>query len=284
MTQPPLWDGKGVDPWLPARLAAESRVTAAERKLYNAWWGSFSDWLVKVKRGVMSGAAPDPHAVWAATPEWATRMQAFTQGPVADVMGGAYTALFGPDYLFDARPAVSTYLGQVFNRMVRTPDEVYNVVAAAVAHGAGVGESIPAIADRVDQVLTITGNENWRGRAVTVARTEGIGALNAGRSDSFTAVAESLGGEFEQVWLATIDRATRDWHAEADGTTAAIGQPFTVDGEDLMFPGDPTGSASNVINCRCSTLLQRVGETTDMTGRGFTDADEYWAGQLDDAA
>lgn len=279
----PVWNGKGIDPWLPARLAAESRVTAAERRLYNAWWGSFSDWLVKVKRGVMSGAAPDPIAVWSQSPLWAEKMQAFTYGSVADVMGGAYKALFGPNYLFDSRPAVSTYLGEVFNRMVRTPDEVYNVVAAAVAHGAGAGESIPAIADRVDQVLTITGNENWANRAVTVARTESIGALNAGRTDSFRAVADTLGGDFVQVWVATLDNRTRDAHLNADGTTAPVGEPFTVDGEDLMFPGDPSGSAENIINCRCSTLLERVGEHTDMSGEQFSDADEWWAAQLEDA-
>jgi len=28
-------------------------------------------------------------------------------------------------------------------------------------------------------------------------------------------------------------------------------QPFIVDGESLDYPGDPSGSAANVINCRC---------------------------------
>lgn len=280
----PVWDGTGVDPWLPERLAAESRVTAAERRLYNAWWGSFSGWLVKVKRGVMAGAAPDPHAVWATVPLWAEKMTAFTHGPVKDVMGGAYKALFGPDFLFDARPAVSTHLGEVFNRMVRTPDEVYNVVASAVAHGAGAGESIPDIAARVDEVLTVTGNENWQNRAVTVARTECISAINAGRTDSFVAVADALGGEFEQVWLSTVDARCRPDHVAADLQRVPVGTPFTVCGEDLMYPGDPSGSASCVINCRCSSLLERVGEKTDTTGRGFKDADAWWASQLAEAA
>jgi hypothetical protein len=29
-------------------------------------------------------------------------------------------------------------------------------------------------------------------------------------------------------------------------------EPFEVDGELLDYPGDPTGSAANVINCRCA--------------------------------
>lgn len=281
MTGP--WDGTGVDPWLPARLAAEARIVAAERRLYNAWWGSFSDWLVGVKRGVMSGVAPDPIAVYAKVPLWAEKMHAYTYGPVKDVMGGAYTALFGPGYEFDARPAVSTHLAEVMNRMVRTPDVVFDAVAKEVAHGAGAGESIPAIADRIDKVLSATGNETWQGRAVTVARTETMGALNGGRDDSFHAVADTLGGDFEQQWLATSDIRTRDWHLDADGDRVPLGQPFTVNGEHLKYPGDPTGSASNVINCRCSTLLVRPGEKTDMHGRGFNDWDDYWASELADA-
>lgn len=283
MTEP-SWDGTGVDPWLPARLAAEASIVAAERKLYNAWWGNFSGWLVKVKRGVFAGVTPDPVAVWSAAPLWTEKMAAFTQGPVKEVMGGAYKALFGPDYLFDARPAVSTHLAEVMNRMVRTPDVVFDVIAGEVAQGAGAGESIPDIAERVDKVLTAAGNENWLNRAVTVARTETMGALNGGRDDAFRAVADELGGDFEQSWLSTMDTRTREWHLAADGDTVPLGQPFHVNGEDLLYPGWPGGSGSNVINCRCSTLLHRVGEKTDMTGRGFKDADAWWASQLAAAA
>jgi hypothetical protein len=31
-----------------------------------------------------------------------------------------------------------------------------------------------------------------------------------------------------------------------------IDEPFIVSGEELMYPGDPSGSAGNVINCRCA--------------------------------
>lgn len=277
------WDGTGVDPWLPHRLAAESRITAAERKMYNAWWGSFSDWLVRVRRGVLGSTVPDPHAIWTHAPDWAERMAGFVAGPVTDTIGITFKKLFGADYLFDSRPAVTRYLGDVFNRMVRTPDEVFDVVASQVARGAAAGESIPDIADRVAEVLDATGTERWPSRAVTVARTETIGALNAGRNDAFGAVADELGGEFEQQWLATMDKRTRPDHLEADGITTPLGTPFTVGGEPLMFPGDPSGSAENIINCRCSTLLVRVGETVDMTGRGFADADEWWASQISEA-
>lgn len=283
--QPPLWDGTGVDPWLPERLAAEARIVAAERKLYLSWWGSFTSWIVTVRRGVLSGYTPDPHAVWAFAPAWVERMAEFVAGPVKDTMGIGYRALFGPDYRFDARPAVARHLAEVTNRMVRTPDAVFDSIAAEVARGAGSGESIPTIAGRVEQLLTTTGTDNWRGRAVTVARTEGIGALNAGRSDSFDAVAEELGGDFEHQWLGTVDLRIRLAHriADEEPQRVPLGTPFLVDGEHLMRPGDPTGSPANTVNCRCSELLLRADEPVHLTGRGFSDADEYWASQIEES-
>jgi hypothetical protein len=274
MSQPPLWDGHGIDPWLPQRLAGESAITTAERRMFKAWWGSFSDWLVTVNRRVTGGSVLDPHAVFSAAPLWAQMMGDFVRGPVKDTVGIAFAKLLGKDYQFDARPAVTTYLAQVTNRMVRTPDLVFDEVAATVARGAGAGDSIVTVAKRIEDLLTTTGTDTWDGRAVTVARTETIGALNGGRSDAFSAVSELLGGGFEQMWLATIDRRTRPEHAEADGQRVGVDEPFDVGGEALMQPGDPGGSAWNVINCRCTTLLLRVGETQDLTDRGWQSFDE----------
>mgnify|MGYP001602938840 CR=1 FL=1 len=273
------WDGKGVDPWLPDRIAAEVDITSAERRVYTAWWGSLSDWLVRVKRSVIGSGVPDPNGVWTHVPLWAELMGTIVQGPIRDAIGLTYRRLFGEEFNFDARPAVVRHLAEVTNRMVRTPDEVYDVVASQVARGAASGESIPTITGRVTEVLEATGTDLWPNRAVTVARTETLGALNAGRADAFTAVAETLGGDFELVWLATLDRRVRPAHRAADWQRVPVGTPFTVDGEHLMRPGDPNGSASNVIMCRCTTLLERPGEETSQVGRGFTDADDWWAKQ-----
>ena len=67
---------------------------------------------------------------------------------------------------------------------------------------------------------------------------------------------EEAGAEGKE-FIATPDERTRDGHAEADGQVVALAEPFIVrnaDGEDeeLMFPGDPNGSASNSCNCRCT--------------------------------
>lgn len=270
------WDGTGVDPWLPERLASEIQITRAERRMYQEWWASFSAWLVTVHRSVLgSNVRPDASAVWAHAPLWAEHMTTFVQGPVKDTMGLAYEALFGKGYQFDSRPAVSAYLGQVHNRMVRTTDEVYDLVASTVARGAAGGDSIPDIAARVDEILTATGTERWMNRSTVVARTETIGSLNAGRRDAAEAMQEELGVPLEWQWLNSADARVRPSHVEADGQRVPVGTPFTVGGALLSHPGDPFGPAEECANCRCTTLILEPGEEVDLTGRGFSDWDTW---------
>lgn len=269
------WDGDGIDPWLPERLNAELDITRAERRLFDSWFASISRWLVQAKRAVLAGPGVDAAAVFGRADEWAAEMDRFVQGPVLDTMGTTYRQLFGDGYRYDNRPAVVDYLANVRNRMVRTPDEVYGLIAGQVAHGAAIGSSIDDITAEVDTVLSATGTERWRNRAVTVARTETIGALNAGRHDAFAQVAADLDEDLEQMWLSTIDARTRPAHAAADQQRVPIGQPFTVGGASLMFPGDPTGPAAQVINCRCTTLLVEPGEEVDLTGRSQYGTDDW---------
>ena len=102
-----------------------------------------------------------------------------------------------------------------------------------------------------------------------VARTEAIGAVDAGEYDAFRDGAEETGDEFEKVWLATTDSRTSPSHAEAEGQRVPVTEPFMVGGFALDFPGDPNGPAQEVIQCRCTMLLVEPGEFTDMSNRQF---------------
>jgi hypothetical protein len=97
-------------------------------------------------------------------------------------------------------------------------------------------------------------------RARRIARTEIVSASNAGSLEG----ALSTGLNFKKQWLATKDGRTRDaddeWNHEAmDGEVVDKGSTFTMysqKGEinEMRYPGDPNGSAGNVINCRCTQI------------------------------
>lgn len=67
-------------------------------------------------------------------------------------------------------------------------------------------------------------------------------------------------GTIEKQWDTMIDGRERPAHNAANGQRVPLNTPFTVGGEQLSYPRDTSlgASASNVINCRCSTRYVRV--------------------------
>jgi len=263
----PAWDGEGQDPWLPRRLSALLAASAAERDIYAIVWDALSSWLIVTARRVLGGRIPDPDAIFAQAPAWERHVtDIITQG-VIPVMDAAYRGLFGSDFTWRERPAVASYLAGVRNRLVGIPGETFDLVSGQIAAGVTLGESIPEITDRVDEVLSLTDSERWPNRAVVIARTETLGALNGSRQDAFVAFDDETDVSMEKMWLSTIDLRTRPAHVLADLQRVPISTPFMVGGEALMTPGDPTGSAANVIQCRCTSLLLEPGENVDLSHR-----------------
>jgi hypothetical protein len=266
----PAWDGEGTDPWLPARLAASAEVVQAEQDIREAFWAELSGWLVQTARAVLRGTRPDPYAVWSRVPAWDEAVSRLLRGEIRQALGIAFRRIFGDDAPMDQRVRVNAYLAEVRNRLVRIPEEVFDLVAREVATGVDLGEGIPALRDRIDAVLSTTGSERWPNRATVVARTEAIGALNAGRLEAFRAVTEEDPDTgYELLWLSTEDARTRETHVAADGQRVPVGSPFQVGGSSLAFPGDPSGPPQEVIQCRCSLLLVERGESVDMSNRQF---------------
>lgn len=120
-------------------------------------------------------------------------------------------------------------------------------ITAQVTSGILQGESIKNLADRLQTHIP----ELNRNSAIRAARTAVTGAQNAGRMDGFTQAAK-MGIKVRKRWVATKDGRTRHNHGVADGQIVDHDEPFSVGGEPLMFPGDPSGSAWNIYNCRCS--------------------------------
>lgn len=128
-------------------------------------------------------------------------------------------------------------------------DESWNGrgIQNAITQGIIQGESIPDIAKRIAHQ---TGERN-RAALTRQARTAMTGAQNAGRVQAMWE-AEEEGIKIQKKWIATLDKKTRDAHAELDGQIVDADQPFIVDGKEIMYPGDPNADPSLVYNCRCT--------------------------------
>ena len=106
-------------------------------------------------------------------------------------------------------------------------------------------------------------------QAQRLVRTEATSAANFATLKSANTVFPAA--DMMKEWIASFDDRTRSTHAEA-GASEPIPQnePFMVGGALMMYPGDPSGPASEVINCRCSIApfpketAQATGEITDI--------------------
>lgn len=107
--------------------------------------------------------------------------------------------------------------------------------------------TIPTLISGLDTEL---GTGGLGSRANTIARTETFRARNQAMQDRY--------GQNEFVesteWLSSRDAFTRLTHLDADGQVRPLGKKFQVGGSNLLYPGDPSGSAEETINCRCITL------------------------------
>jgi SPP1 gp7 family putative phage head morphogenesis protein len=130
------------------------------------------------------------------------------------------------------------------NRLTRISDEVWQAVRSELTVGLAAGESIDQLQRRIRSSV-----ETVESRARTIARTEVIGAVNAGSYFE----AKGLGVETKS-WLATEDKRTRPTHSDADGQQVGMDEMFVVGGALLRFPHDPMGPSGETVNCRCTTL------------------------------
>lgn len=136
---------------------------------------------------------------------------------------------------------------------------VNDIINRGLIEGIGTDVIARRLMAEFDQWTTV--------RAKRIALTEATAAFEAGSLDR-----QRDGGMVARMWISARLATTRPAHFEADGQERGIDEPFTVMGESLMHPGDPAGSAANIINCYCTTLPilpkeRMLVDTSHMTER-----------------
>ncbi len=118
---------------------------------------------------------------------------------------------------------------------------------ATIAAGLEKDETVEQIAKRVRKVMNTT-----KGRARTIAITETAQSTHIATMTAYSAL-----GIKRHQWVAEQDSRTRDSHDRVDGQVRRVGAKFT---NGLLMPGDPSGPAHEIINCRCTTVAVQEDE------------------------
>lgn len=133
---------------------------------------------------------------------------------------------------------------------IKDKTTIYNLLKRQFTTAIINGESIDKIAKRVQQVMESNGS-----RANAIARTETTRLEALGRQDAFKK-GEEMGLKLKKKWISTIDPRTRESHLSMQGETVGLDEKFS---NGLDYPGGMGGKASEVVNCRCSHVVEFEG-------------------------
>ena len=136
-------------------------------------------------------------------------------------------------------------------KMNAAEDLRWNVqqVSSSMTQSILQGETITEIADRM--VRQVAGmNERY---AIRNARTATTSAENGGRYTGYRRL-QSAGVDLTIEWQATLDGRTRHTHRMLDGQRRKVDEPFEVDGQKILYAGDPKAPQGLIWNCRCTML------------------------------
>lgn len=124
-------------------------------------------------------------------------------------------------------------------------DLIKRQLAREFTYGIMKGETPEQLVKRFKHITEVKMSD-----VVRIARTQATRIENQARLDAYK-VGEDMGYDVIKEWVTVGDDKVREAHRKANGQRVKFHEKFTVGGEELLCPGDPNGSAGNVINCRC---------------------------------
>ncbi len=133
---------------------------------------------------------------------------------------------------------------EVKHIMDTTRDQLREVLEKAFDEGAPVNE----VALRIQEKFT----EMETGRAKTIARTETLTAVSAGRQAKREEFQKQFpDAKLKKMWISAQDDKVRDSHQDVDGEVVDADADFS---NGLAYPREEGGPPEEVINCRCTDI------------------------------
>lgn len=154
-----------------------------------------------------------------------------------------------------------------YNRLGVNYAKLKKTITQEISRGIASGLPYSDIARNINNVSS-SGLYN----AKRIARTEGHRIQQTSSRDAQYA-AKKKGCDVVKQWDASLDGRTRDSHARVDGEIRELDEKFS---NGLMFPGDPSGSAAEVINCRCTSNTRARWALDDAELQTLKERAEYF--------
>ncbi len=152
-------------------------------------------------------------------------------------------------WLFDNVTLRVTTVRQTYLETLR------NIITFGINDGKTISQIVTELQKKINQ------RNFYRWQIMRIVRTETTASANY----ASTVAGDVSGVALDKIWISATDNRTRRLprnkfdHLEMNGVRVPKNEYFevpTINGkEKVVFPGDPKGSAGNVINCRCNSAL-----------------------------
>lgn len=151
-----------------------------------------------------------------------------------------------------------------------TIDQINDIISSKMEENATVQEVSTAIRDYFDGEEGMTA-----ARVQTITRTETLMAVSVGQDEKnqeFKKEYPEMAGKLRKIWITSQDERVRGNpdglypnseanHHEMEGEVVDEDEEFS---NNLKYPRDPAGDASEVINCRCSWMTFHKDDEEDI--------------------
>lgn len=169
----------------------------------------------------------------------------------ATVAAGAGRVIVHPVIDEHALKVVQGYTADLITGLSRDASAKIN---AAIQRGfvgqANLQQTVKQVGHALDGNFTGIFSEVGN-RATMIATNEAMRVQSLASISRINALAATH-PELAKRWLhIPVARVPRPGHLLADGQVRKPDEPFLVEGEELMYPRDPSGSPDNTINCHC---------------------------------
>jgi hypothetical protein len=164
------------------------------------------------------------------------------------------------NYIDNHSKQQSTYILHTTQKEIR--NDLQNVIAISAASGIYLNQK--EIAKQTKDKF-LARNE---GRSALIASTEVVNISETAKQIEAKSLidldakyqGELLKDSINKTWVTFGDEKVRLSHLQAEGQQVEVDEPFTVQGEELMYPGDTSLGASldNIINCRCRHFTKEI--------------------------
>ena len=171
-------------------------------------------------------------------------------GTMYDLQGQGIPLIFPIDQeqVAEAIQTETNLSESLYTAMGHDIKDLQKKISGEISRGLSSGQMYSEITRNIASWARIPKNN-----AMRITRTEAH-RLQCRAGMSACQKAKSKGADVLKQWDSSLDAKTRDSHARIDGEIKELDEKFS---NGLMYPGDPAGSAAEVINCRCA-LLQRA--------------------------